>query len=107
MRRAVADEPPKESLQYFVPPLRFRYRPMTAEENHGFERPSDCVVITLNATIYARMLAERIKAWDLKGPDGKVLPISEATMLRLRPELFKRLEGIVLYCDQTSDPMPG
>lgn len=106
MRRTRADDPPnkppKESPQYFIPPLRFRYRPMTAKERWLPEDPRGNPISKA-----VKQLVERIKAWDLQCPSGDVLPISEATMLRLRPELFDRLAGIVVGCDQTSDPMPG
>lgn len=100
MRRVVFKEPINGPAPYFIPPLRFRYRPMTAEEKYGTPHPGCHFLYAVDG------LVDRIKAWDLKGPDGVVLPISKATMRRLRPELFGRLAGIVVDCDQTSDPMP-
>jgi hypothetical protein len=76
--------------------LRFSYRPALIEERsqlydaagqlnaHGF----DCHV--------ARFLAQKIVAWDLVDAHGQPVPTAAETLLRIQPELFIKLNQIIL-----------
>lgn len=49
----------------------------------------------------ARIVATRIKSWDVKDKDGNAAPISPESVLRLQPRLYQRVVGIVAGSEPT------
>ena len=86
--------------------FRFSYRPLLvelrSEINAGFKALSaaDC------ERKAAEVIAAQVKTWDLVHPrTGQPVEITAANVLRLRPELFARVWGIVQGVDPTdTDP---
>jgi len=76
--------------------LRFSYRPALIEERSQLYD----VAGQLNAHLFdchvARFLAQKIVDWDLVDAQGQPVPASAEALLRMQPELFIKLNQIVL-----------
>jgi hypothetical protein len=87
------------------PSLRFKFRPMLAEERDTIANAGSRKTPSEYHQILAAALAARIKDWDAKKRDGHTLSIEAATVRTLQPRLFDRVYAIVCG-DSASDVDP-
>lgn len=93
--------------------IRFRYRPITQiDKGRVFGKlqrlwgQGDQDGDTRAEIIVAQTIADHIKEWDFRKPDGTEVPIREEELFRsTKSRLTKRLFGIVMD-DEDSDPDP-
>jgi hypothetical protein len=77
-------------------PLRFSYRPALVEERSALYTAAGRLSAPAFDRHVAQFLAEKLIDWDLL--DARRRPVEPApeTLLRIQPELFVKLSGIVL-----------
>ncbi len=94
---------PVENLN---PEVRFTYRPCIPEERSTVISLLDGKDADVQDQQIAKVLAARIKTWDVKDEDGKAAPISSEFIRRLQFQLFDRMAGIIIYGNRISDTDP-
>ena len=79
--------------------VRYRYRPVSAIQQATFEAALDLLRDTPTNPARFRKNAEiirsRIVSWDAVDDKGEPLPLTQATMEHLAPQLFWKLFGTV------------
>lgn len=85
------------------PALRFVYRPMLVEERTRLLNENDSLKPAQRPRNTAKVLALKIKSWDLKDRKGEPVPVAEESILKLRPRLYERVLGIVSGLDACDD----
>lgn len=94
---AARDE--KSGLE-FHPAVRFEFRPMlVADRAVLFRRIAELAQNAKGAEeaekLAAKEMARRLVSWDLFGPAGVLVEITEASLLRVEPHLSARLFSII------------
>lgn len=90
--------------------LRFLYRPMTRGQQQMLaqkcfkrrEKGGDASVLD-ELNFQAQAVAKCLCEWDYKRPDGKEIPVSGESLLRMKPMLFAAVCAIVCGYEP-SDP---
>jgi hypothetical protein len=85
--------------------FRFRFRPMLVQERTINFNAADKLPPEQQDLHTAKCVRARLISWEHKDQDGNAVPISETTILRLKPALFHRLSSIV-YGMSAGDPDP-
>ncbi len=83
-------------------PIRFKYRPMLVQERQAFLEESTRHKPEENNRRSADLCVGRILSWNLAFPPGfgeGIVPITSDNVMRLQPELFEKLLGIVMGLD--------
>lgn len=77
--------------------LRFRYRPMLVEEFQAIEffRSQNKTDIKKVLSRQRAEVLKRLKAWSLTDRRGDSVPLNDASMRNLRPELWYRMYDII------------
>jgi hypothetical protein len=90
----------------FDKPMRFTFTPLIPEERAEHLDAVDAVRTSAKKQqVYAKLVSDRLKKWDLIDGHGDAVEIRPANVLRLKPSLFSRLYGIVLGVDPSDlDP---
>lgn len=88
------------------PAVRFTYRPaLVVERDEILYGPASKGTPTAQAMAVAKLVASKIKAWNVCDANGKPVEINDGNVLRLDPSLFDRVFQIVLG-SSTSDEDP-
>jgi hypothetical protein len=77
-------------------PLRFTYRPALVEERSQLFDVAGQLSAHLFDCHIAQFLAQKLVDWDLVDADEQPVAPSAEALLRLQPELFVRLNQIIL-----------
>lgn len=77
------------------PRVEFTFRPMTIAEIVDYEKAANQLKGMNLRRLAARCIGTHIKSWDLKDRAGVVLPLDDATVLRLKDVLFNRFFAVV------------
>lgn len=85
--------------------LTFDYRPFTNEQRQQLIQENGKLGEANAARNSAKVLATKIKSWDLHDEKGNVAPISPLAILHLRPALYDRLFVIVLGLAPSDEPV--
>ncbi|MBL8794797.1 MAG: hypothetical protein JNM56_12890 [Planctomycetia bacterium] len=78
------------------PDLRFEYRPITLIESVAYSRAVKDLDGKELHEHSAKWAAGRLLSWDLRGKDGKTVPIQADMLTRLKPRLFYRMQAVLL-----------
>jgi hypothetical protein len=78
--------------------LRFSYRPALVEERSQLSDLAARMKSHLYDRQVAHFVAGKLVSWDLADPAGAEVGIAAESLLRLHPELFAKLQRIVLGC---------
>jgi hypothetical protein len=76
--------------------LRFAYRPSLVEERSQLADLAARVRSQAYDRYLATFIADKLVSWDLQDCNGADVPIAAESILRLQPELFGKLHGVVL-----------
>ena len=87
------------------PELRFVFRPALVEEGQDFQDRNRQLPAKDYDVKAADFVAKRLQSWDLKDRTGTAMPISAASLLKLKRPLFYRLCGVV-FGNEAYDPDP-
>jgi hypothetical protein len=85
--------------------LRFSFRPTLVEERSQLADLAARVRSQAYDRYLATFIAEKLVSWDLQDNCGAGVPVAAESILRLQPELFGKLHGVVLG-SQASDSDP-
>jgi len=85
-----------EKIDRLYPALRFVYRPTLSQNRARILDEMAAAKAEASEHIAARMIASRVKTWNLKDRNGKGVEVSTASALRLQPRLAKNLFNIVM-----------
>jgi hypothetical protein len=88
------------------PRLQFRFRPMLIEELVDYFQASEKLKGMQLRRLAVNYLITHVKEWDLQNAKSEVAPIDQATLLRLKEPLFRRLFAIV-STDTPADESPN
>ena len=86
--------------------VRIKFRPPTTERLNRFIDGLKKQSLVALAKAETEAMATNIVEWDLKDPDGALLPIKNATVAALQTTLFNRLKDIVIYGRDGGDADP-
>ena len=82
--------------------LRFLFRPLTVAQREAMlfkcakrRAKGDDAGIVAELALQAGVVAKQILEWDYKRPDGKPIPISAESLLKMKPMLFSAVCSIV------------
>jgi hypothetical protein len=95
-----------QEVPRLYPRVEITWRPMLGPELADYYQQVDGLKGKQVRQLAAGHLAGKLKKWDVKGPDGAVLPITSANVLLLKDRLFARLWSIVTGQD-APDEAPG
>jgi hypothetical protein len=85
--------------------FRFKFRPLLVQEQSKWMKESGGIKDSERDRKIAQLMSERIVEWDLADDDGKMVPISVAECLTIKPALFSQIFGIILGTDPSDvDP---
>lgn len=87
------------------PAVKLTWRPMLIEQLVAYYKASEKASALQLRQICAKLLADHIVTWDLKDARGGTVPVSVASMLRLKDRLFNRLFGVV-STQEAPDSLP-
>ena len=110
----IAASPVQKSGERLYDALSFTYRVATRQEviRHDAEcrialknedNDPECVIAA--ERLACKFVAAKLKLWDLKDQDGKLVPCNADSLMRVNPALFAPLYRIIRGV-QLSDPKP-
>jgi hypothetical protein len=85
--------------------FRFTYRPMLPDERADLFASAGTLTPDKHEHRVGRELASRIVSWSLVNARGQAVPVSEHTVMRLKPRLFARVYETISGVTP-SDPDP-
>lgn len=77
------------------PRIKFRFRPLLIEQRVEYFAVAEKLQGMQLRRLVALHLSRQLVDWDLKDPQGNVIPLTPEAILRLKPRVFDRLFEII------------
>lgn len=84
-----------EDLRFLFRPLTVGQQKMLVQKCYKRREKGDDAAVLDELKFQAQAVAHAIKEWDYKRPDGKEIPVSSESLLKMKPMLFAAVCSIV------------